>query len=332
MIQTRPQSLLIAIFAFTIANFTQAQTLTAPDLLAGDSFTMGVLIAASPEGQPGENMVWDYSNLTPSDSYNGQYLPASPSAYEDDYPGATWRLEANSQTAYYNFGPDFFEFFGGIEEGASYPLSNSERFFPYPYNYGETHEDDMGGILNIQGVTTYRSGLSQSALDGYGSLALPVGVQIEDVLRIRVNRSISDSTIMGTTQYVIDQIFFTQNGLVAPLITHTFLQIIVGIDTTEYNYTEILQAYLMGVEDIAPQESYSFALFPNPAQDKVQMVWGAAPEIIEIRDAAGRLVKSLTGIPGISSQQFDVSEWAPGMYTVTAISGDAKKTKQLIVE
>jgi len=332
MTLAQPQRILSAIFTIAIATFSHAQTLNAPDFLSGDSFTMGVLIEASPEGLPGENMVWDYSNATPTDSYNGQYLPASPSPFEDDYPEASWMLEANGQNAYYNFGPYFFEFFGGVEQGASYPLSNSERFFPYPYNYGETHEDEMGGVLNIQGVTAYRSGVNLSALDGYGLLTLPGGVQLDDVLRIRLNRSISDSTIMGITQYDIEQVLFLQNGLVVPLIAHTFLQIVEGIDTTEYNYTEILQTYLMDVEETHEQQSYSFALFPNPAQEKVQIVWGAAPEIIEIRDSAGRLVNAITAIPGISSQQFDVSEWAPGAYTITTISGDAKETKQLIVE
>ena len=330
MIQPLPQRLLIATFAF--ATFSQAQTLNAPDFLSGDSFTMGVSILSSPEGQPGENMIWDYSNFTPSDSYNGQYLPASPSAYEDDYPEADWMIEANGGAYYYNFGPDFFEYFGGAEQGASYPLSNSDRFFPYPYNYGETFEDEMGAIIDIQGITTYRSGVTISALDGYGSLALPGGVQTNDVLRVKVNRSMSDSTIMGITQYVIEQVLFMQNGLVAPLVTHTDVQVILGIDTTLYTYTEILQGYLVGVDDSITLESSSFALFPNPARNQVQIVWGAAPERIEIRAATGRLVESLTAIPGISSQQFDVSEWAPGAYVVTAISGDAAETKQLIVE
>tara|TARA_B110000444_G_scaffold144917_1_gene135549 strand:+ start:548 stop:814 length:267 start_codon:yes stop_codon:yes gene_type:complete len=88
----------------------------------------------------------------------------------------------------------------------------------------------------------------------------------------------------------------------------------------------------MGAEDTPDQQSYSFALFPNSSQDKVQIVWGAAPEIIEIRYSAGRLVKDITDIPGLSSQPFDVNEWAPGAYTITAIIGDAKETKQLIVE
>ena len=313
-----------------------AQTLVAPSFLAGDSFTMGVTGIVS-AGEPGEEMNWDYGGIVTQDSYGINILPSSPSAYEDDYPGANWIMDipSVSQSIYCNLGPEFFEFFGGVEQGGSYPLSDSDIFWPYPFEYGATWNDSMSGALNVQGIIINRSGITESTNNGFGSLFMPGGVQLDDVTRVEITREITDSSFTGVNTYVVHQIRFHHGDLLAPLVLHTNIQVISELDTTVSNSTEVLQSYTVGLTPIAPPKE-EFGMFPNPATDDVQLVWSsfdASSKMVEVRDITGRVVESTRSVSGMSSTTIDVSAWASGVYTVIVNPGQNNPTtKKLIVD
>ncbi len=337
MIRTTFPLLLLSAFLLITPNFNfNAQILVAPSFLSGDGFSYGVTDFIS-AGDLGENMIWDYSGLVTQDSYNVLILPSSPSPYEDDYPDANWIMEiaAASQSIYCNFGPEFFEFFGGVEQGVSYPLTDSDRFWSYPFEYGETWNDSMSGTLNAQGMIINRSGTTESTLNGYGSLLMPGGFQLDNVTRVQLEREIIDSSFVGVDIYKINQIRFYHDTLLAPLIVHTNFQIISELDTTVLDNTELLQSYTVGLASIE-QPKAEFGMFPNPASNNVQVVWssfGASTNKIEIRDITGRVIKELNTIFGMSATTFDVSSWASGVYTVTVNPGQNNSTtKKLIVE
>jgi hypothetical protein len=320
----------------TLSSEAKAQTLVAPSFLSGDSFSMGVTDSTS-TGEPGEDMNWDYSGIVTQDSYDIVILPASPSPYEDDYPGANWIMDipAASQSVYMNFGPEYFEFFGGVEQGVSYPLTDSDIFWPYPFEYGETWNDSMSAELNVQGVIINRSGTTESTMNGYGTMSLPGGVQLDDVTRVEMTREITDSSFTGVNIYVVHQIRFHQGTMVAPVLLHTNFQIITELDTTVSGYSEVLQAYTVGLTSIA-QPKEEFGMFPNPARDDVQLVWSsfdASSKIVEVRDITGRVVEEIRSVSGMSSTTIDVRSWASGVYTVTVNPGQNNPTtKKLIVE
>jgi hypothetical protein len=319
-------SLLIAATLTTVISL--AQTLEAPSIIAGDSFTFTATDTVAP-GEAGENMVWDYTNLGFIQSYNGQFIPSSPSPFEDDYPDAEWIWELAGGQYYYNFGPDMFEYFGGVENGASYPYSDSEEFYPYPFNFGDTHEDSSENVLFITGMETFRSSYATTAFDGYGTVNMPNETVYDDVCRIRSYRNITDSTIAGITNIIVDQVHFYQNGLVTPIVIHTELIIITEAGEDVYNVMEYLQNYTVGAEEI---ELDHFAMYPNPASDKVMLRWAAGAESIVAYDAMGREVENIQTYPGVTLAQFDVRDWSPGVYTISFNNGEKVTSEQLIVE
>ena len=330
-------SSLLAVLSFFSS--VTAQTLLAPSFLSGDSFTMGVL-NFSEAGAAGENMAWDYSTFVTVNSYNAQILSSSPSTFEDDYPNANWMLEVGGGQYYYNYGPDVYEYYGGVEEGVSYPYFDSEIYFPFPFLYGETWTDTYEVSLDILGVETQRSGLVTSVLDGYGTLDLPGGVYLEDVSRVSMSREISDSSTVGEITYLIDYKMFYSGTMVVPIVTHVHLQIIEALDTTIQDNTQILQLYTVATDKVQPEANFiDFTMFPNPSSSRVQFITSggiSSPHSnvsIEIRDLTGRLIETLQLAPGINTGVIDVSSWANGAYTATSKRGlDELSTKQLIVE
>ena len=320
----------------TLSSPANAQTLVAPSFLSGDSFTMGVTGFIS-AGEAGEDMNWDYSGIVTQDSYSILILPSSPSSYEDDYPGANWIMDipSVSQSIYCNLGPEFFEFFGGVEQGGSYPLTDSDIFWPYPFEYEETWNDSMSGTLNVQGTIINRSGITESTNNGFGSVSMPGGIQLDDVTRVEMTREITDSSFTGVNIYVVHQIRFHQGTMVAPLVVHTNFQVISELDTTVSNSTEVLQSYTVGQTSME-QPKEEFGMFPNPARDDVQVVWSSfdtSSKTVEVRDITGRVVEEIRSVSGMSSTTIDVRSWPSGVYTVTVNPGQKNPTtKKLIVE
>lgn len=318
--------LLVSVFVKTISI---AQILEPPIIIAGDAFTYTVTDTVAP-GDAGENMVWDYLNLGFIQSYNGQFLQSDTNdPNKDDFPYAAWIWEMAGGQYYYNFGPDMFEYFGGVENGTSYSYIDSEEYYPYPYNYGETHQDSAINTMNIMGMETFRSTFISTTFDGYGVLNMPNERSYNDVSRITVHRELSDSTIVGITNMIIDQTLFVQNGIPTPIVAHADIEVITEAGVEVYHVMEYLQNYTVGAEEI---ELDMFAMYPNPSADRVTLRWAAGAASIIAYDALGREVEVINTIPGITVAQFDVRDWAPGVYSISFTSGEVVTTKQLIVE
>jgi hypothetical protein len=336
---------------------SQAQILQAPQVPElGVSATHGV--AESYEiGSAGENMVWDYSGFVPIQAVPYTIEPSTNSVYSDDFPYANWMIDNGSFESFYNFGPDYFELYGTAEQGTSYSFEEPEKYLPFPFPMNEPFENEMSYTITVQGIDYTRTSVINTVLDGYGSILHPTGIHFDNINRVRMNRSLEEVSSQGVVNYYSEVVMFFQDTLVMPLVQHTDALVTQGVEdividtifadslntvidtllidtilpTVLYDYTivEVLQSVAMGAE---AAEAPDFALFPNPARDRLTMKWYLQPEAIEFRDATGRLVHTEYATQVLSSTQVDVSGWARGVYNVTAIVGEKQTTKQLIIQ
>ena len=97
----------------------------------------------------------------------------------------------------------------------------------------------------------------------------------------------------------------------------------------EFDVMEFLISYTVDTEEV---EADQFALFPNPASDRVTLKWFEGESLIDVYDASGRVIKNIQSMPGFPITAFDVSEWEAGVYTVSFTSSEGNKTKKLVVE
>ena len=97
----------------------------------------------------------------------------------------------------------------------------------------------------------------------------------------------------------------------------------------ELDVMEFLLSYTVEAEEI---EGDQFAMFPNPASDRVTLKWFAGDSSIDVYDASGRVIESIQSTPGYPIAAFDISGWEAGVYTVTFSSSEGKTTKKLVVE
>ena len=125
------------------------------------------------------------------------------------------------------------------------------------------------------------------------------------------------------------QVQFFQNGLATPVVVHTDMTISSASGENVINVMECLQNYSTASTDEVDIDL--FAMYPNPASNNVMLRWAVGAESIIAHDAMGREVEIIQTYPGLTVTQFDVSDWSPGVYTISFINGDDVKSKQLIV-
>lgn len=76
--------------------------------------------------------------------------------------------------------------------------------------------------------------------------------------------------------------------------------------------------------------SNKFAVYPNPANDKLTVKWNAAGNAnIRIADVAGKTVLSTSGASGV---QIDVANLQKGVYFITVEAGNASTTQKVVLQ
>lgn len=76
--------------------------------------------------------------------------------------------------------------------------------------------------------------------------------------------------------------------------------------------------------------SNKFAVYPNPANDKLTVKWNAAGNAnIRIADVAGKTVLSTSGTSGV---QINVANLQKGVYFITVEAGNASSTQKVVLQ
>jgi hypothetical protein len=77
------------------------------------------------------------------------------------------------------------------------------------------------------------------------------------------------------------------------------------------------------------EQTPSFTMYPNPANDKLTVQTNTATDVIEICDMSGRVVKTI--VPNSNTTIFESSTLANGVYLVNVKSGASVVTQKLTI-
>ena len=171
-----------------------------------------------------------------------------------------------------------------------------------PCALGTSWSDAVGASYIVSGIIPVtRVGTITGIADAYGTLDMPQGVQIPEVLRVRVRRDISDNSAVANVRRIANVTYYYSEDLAHPMVTLT--QDSVQIGTGAWTVTKSAQwqgnSFIVGVEDVDASE-VSFTAYPNPASDVLNVAFAEGASVatrVEVLDAAGRLVlnEAITG-------------------------------------
>lgn len=263
--------------------------------LNGDEFAVRTADLFVSEGNAGANVAYDYWNMLAPNSgqRNYRWFNASVTSSSAQVPAATLiSTDGGTDTLFWAVTGNGLEQVGARTAlyGGVISYTDPMLELKLPCTYGTTWTDPHSASYTVSSFPVTRTGTIAGHADGYGTLALPSGMQ-HQVLRVKLRRDITDASAVVTTVRRETVFNYYEAGGRYPRL---HLQIdSVQINGGAWAVTRRAEwngnGFTVGMDDLADADV--FTAYPNPAQGAITIAAPHAPgSHVELLDATGRLV------------------------------------------
>ena len=321
-----------------------AQTIATTDTLStGDTRMFYPVDTATADlnGVIGSGVTWDYSNLIMLDNSVSKdtVIPISSSTFASDYPNATYQeqFENGIQTFFSNDPANNEVIIHGFvfnSGGSDYIIKyNTDEMIgmQLPMSLNDQILDNISGEANVPVLGTINlTGTANVVADGTGTLILGSN-SYSNVIRLKTDESSSGSSPFGPisvqrTSYA----YYAQAEGNLPLFIYAEVIVTVpgvGVVTFKMVWSKDTTGNYLGLSQT--NEPLTLSIYPNPADNNVTINTTNGTQSIEIYNAVGSRVMSITKPE--TTENIDVSKLNVGIYFVK-IKGDNKTlTKKLVI-
>lgn len=292
----------------------------------------------------GTGITWDYTGLA---GYHNEFrdvdvIAAGSTTYASDFPGATFVIKAGTQlTTYFSSTPtervsQGFVFteptLGDVLAKFS---SNTETVATYPFAYNDSLTDDFGGDLvydlGLGPQTTPATGQAYAWIDGQGTLDLPGGVSLSNVIRYKIiDTSWANITLLGNLEFIRTQYEYydhTVSDLPVLMMTSIVIQN-VGAPSPVSEANLVLSQYEPAYLNVNENTAIDFALYPNPTKENLTITGDfTADAKATLLDQSGRVISSFSVANGTV---VDMTAFENGMYFLRIEDQGLSTTKNVI--
>ncbi len=283
----------------------------------------------------GTNQVWNFAGYPQnSNVLNTTYTTVATAPNGANYVGATIvEMDGAGANTYYKSTASGYELVGAENASISYNYANTAYAWDWPTSYGYSNTDTYAGTCASGANTGVSSGTVTTNASGTGTLTLPNGVVLNNVLQVTIVNNFVLSFAGGTfvlNIYAVDYNYFHASQKF-PVMTVSYSSANGSALTGKIRVNDLL---LTGVNDLKAEEALS--IFPNPAKSSFNITLHNADHAackMEITNSFGALVRSIDlGNTAEIVGHVSVSDLAPGMYMVKTTLGNVISVRKLIVE
>ena len=325
----------IILFALFVPFFASAQ-LQSPNPEAGETFvqkTVGSFTDITNDtGGPGQS--YDLTYLDNPDwgaeSFNYSFVSVASTPNGKSFAGADVAIQTTGQQTYYSYGASL-EYHGGVENNLVVAYSDTEQYFPFPFDIGASSEDTFAGEYGAAGITVYRTGNVTAECLSSGTLGLPGPVYYEDVYRIQMAEVLVDSTFLGTYEITVAGDYFVSSDYPVALAGLLTISTVDTPITGDPVVTETTAGIWMDeyVVDTPEMVTSKFVMMPNPARDHVTLVGLQPGSEVVVYGMDGREWKRQLVRPGLRVELLNISDLPAGTYVVRCGEG---ASQQLVIQ
>jgi hypothetical protein len=305
-------------------------------------------IEYSPQGEAGENLVWDFSkSAIVKDMYINQESDLTNCSTEG------YRLscdEGGQKNTLFEITPSEKKYFGMVSANTNIRFEEPIVDLFFPMSYGDAKIGSMVGTYETQKFVGYIDGSYITKADAYGTLILPDGNVYYNTLRVKVEKKYTQD--FNNTKYDIHTIryqYFTEGARYPVLIAvesnvTSDCNCKCGNSTSKEMYMETPAVYgndaiknvtvrKGGEENIA---DFNYLVTPNPFADVINVSLTCEKETeisIDILDMDGKIIKPLMNkeiVKGQKTFNFNVSSLQPGKYALRIITDGKSYTNKLL--
>jgi hypothetical protein len=330
------KKLYLILIAFS-TNYSFAQTIIQSDLpFAGLGWTSGSDTNYNAPVLPGgSGQSWDYSGLQYDFVDTSGFGAAAGTPYAASFPSANlaaldmstgdWTYFTNSSTGFYVN--------GFVTGTVPFVISPPQMYVPVPFSYGNTVTNISRVVIDTV-FTTYPAKVilnfhADFEADGSGSLITPTATY-PSTLRVKEILLETDSlmvdflsngnyTLLGAQQHQTTNYRWYTHGNTANYILGITADSL-GITAVQSDY--LMQWAMLGTNDF--NVSTALKVYPSPATDYITISNGTSSiQSLEIFNLLGeKVIFSESSINTQRSElKLDVSDWVPGIYTYTILTG-----------
>ena len=299
-----------------------------------DSFTVDYA------GITGPAVMWDYTNLV---GISGEMrmmtmFDATLTPDAASFPSSTKALGIESFiTSYFSSSAtervsQGFQFteqsFGNVIAKFD---TDAETVITYPFAYGNTLIDVFSGEVTSAIGTTPLTGKVNATIDGEGTLNLPLGISLPNVIRYHIVDSTFTSTFIGDIEVIRNQYEYYDlaNGNL-PVLLLTKLTIQNAGSSAPISEVSLVLSEYPTEQFLAIEENTSanFNVYPNPSIDNISIDGKFSINATGIIiDQSGRIISSFE----LNNENtIDISSLASGLYQLTIIDNGARTSKTIV--
>ena len=210
-----------------------------------------------------------------------------------------------------------------VANGVALPFSDPLVQWTYPMELGTSSSDDFGAAITLFGLPYSLMGESSFEVDAWGSLVMPDGVEIQEVLRGVYTQFYTETYDGDTANWHLNQVVYFAPDSLLPLFYHEIL------DVTDLEGNMLLEvtdvAWLAnGVTSIPTEEAPSAqAPYPNPVESGDEVTWPMAQgQRWRAMALDGKVLDE-----GVSRGSFDrisTSGWGTGLVLLMSLGSDGQ--------
>ncbi len=299
------------------------QTNSSP--VIGENYTLSRINWDNNPGTSGANQVWDFSNITVTQTNPINYVSPSTCPSNSSFPTANLSIDYNNGSYYhYNSSSNVYEIVGLYGSNVAIPYSNPEKLLNYPFTFNNTFVDSFAASFVSNSIAINRLGSVTVLADGYGTLILP-NATITNVLRVKVTENYGDYYASSGTQfgqYSTEIYMFYKPNFHYPALSLThFVQ-----NGQIVNYGNFIDDPSLFLDEIENDDEIS--IYPNPCTNLININWSTITDIkkISIYDVYGKSIYVSTS----KVNTIDLNEFSKGIYFIHIWKGDKRIIKQII--
>ena len=310
----------------------------------GESANMYLVdsFATNYAGVTGSGVTWDYSDLAgytgqsrtiqvvdPATTSNATDFPTSTKAY--DVGGSIMTYFTSTATDRTSQGFRFTE--PSLGDVVSTYDNDELIMCTYPFALGSSVTDAYDGNVSFNaGIPTTETlnGNAYAWIDGQGTLSLPFGTNVTNVIRYKsIDTAYSTAPIIGAVELIREQYEYYEHGVMnLPIFLHAkiTMQQPGGAPLGE---VALVLSYYPTEEFVGLNESeeVSFSVYPNPANNVINISGNFDNDAtVTIFDQSGRVVKTITN----NISQIDIADVDTGIYLLSIESNGETFTKQIV--
>ncbi len=325
--------------ALTLAFFGNTQSLTqANEAPIGTDQTMFLCdsFIVNYENTTGAGVTWDYTMLAAYYGETRDYTvdDATTDPNASDFPTSqkTMALGVNIAT-FYNSTVSERSSQGFVfneptigEIIATFDV-NEAKLVEYPFSNGDAFSDTYSGTLDTPFGSSALSGVIDVTIDGQGTLNLPNGISLPDVIRLKSSDS-SYTFLFGdiVIKRTVFEYYDLANSNLPVLILAT-----VEINSVPLNNAETIVLYVndpMQYVGLEENSAVDFTVSPNPSSNKVTISGELSIDATAtIVDRSGRILLTSAVSNGTS---LDISSFDSGLYFLKITDKGTSTTKSIV--